>query len=45
MNPAPGMPGRQRNVWVTVIISILAILAALAAAANDLRRNLVFLLK
>lgn len=30
MNPASGMPGRQRNVWVTVIISILAILGGLA---------------
>ena len=30
MNSAPGMPGRQRNVWVTVIISILAILGGLA---------------
>lgn len=30
MNSASGMPGRQRNVWVTVIISILAILGGLA---------------
>jgi hypothetical protein len=30
MNSAPGMPGRPRNVWVTVIVSILAILGGLA---------------
>jgi hypothetical protein len=30
MNSAPSMPGRPRNVWVTVIVSILAILGGLA---------------
>lgn len=30
MNPTPGAPRQPRNVWVTVIVSILAILGGLA---------------